>query len=164
MRLWNTFIKLFTEVIPVLLLVVVTVIITADVVARTVFNKPVFAAAEIGLIAFVWLVWLGTVAVARQGEMMGISYFVERLGRFRQPAMILSDILVIGICAFSTYASYRQVSTARFTIFDTLHLPKWILAVGVGLSFFCLTLVYCNKLLRVVRGRSPATISPEDPL
>lgn len=164
MRVWLFLTKVLTEIIPVILLCVVTLIIAADVVGRGVFSRPIFGASEIALISFVWMVWLGIVAVARSGEMMGIVYFVDRLGPLRRPAMILSDVLILGIVGFGVYACYRQVSTARFTVFEALGLPKWILAVGVGVSFVCLIAVYCDKLYRTIKGRSAATVTPEDPL
>ena len=164
MRFWNIFVKLLTEIIPVILLCVVTTIIAIDVVARTAFSRPVFAAAEIALISFVWLVWLGAVGVARRGEMMGISYFVDHMGPLKRPAQILSDVLVVGIAGFCAYATYRQVSTARFTVFETLELPKWILAVGVGISLVLFVIIYIQRLYRTLTGRPQDHAVSEDPL
>jgi len=164
LRYWKLLLDIITEVIPVLLLCVVTIVISADVVARTVFSRPVFAAAEIALIAFVWLVWLGAAGVARRNDMMGIQFFVQRLGRLRVPAEILSDALVVGISAFCAYASYRQISTARFTIFETLHLPKWILPVGVAISLVIIIIVYTGRLVSRLKGRNEEPETPGDPL
>jgi TRAP-type C4-dicarboxylate transport system permease small subunit len=163
-RYWTFFLKFITEFIPVVLMCVVTSVIAADVVGRTAFSRPVFAASEIALIGFVWLVWLGAVGVAVRNDMMGIQFFVERLGRFRVPAEILSDVLVIAICGFCAYATYRQISTARFTIFDSLHWPKWILAVGVAISLVLFIIIYCGRLLNRMRGHADVSHNPADPL
>lgn len=160
MHILRFIMRLIGDFVPVVLIIVTTTVIAADVVARTAFSRPLFGASEIALIAFVWMVWLGTVGVARRDEMMGITYFRDRLGPLKRAAEILSDALVVGMCGYVLYATWRQVSTARFTVFDQLPLPKWILAVGVGVSMALLILVYLGRLWLQLRGRGEPTRPP----
>lgn len=166
LRYWNLFLKLMTEVIPVILLCLVTIVISADVVARTAFDRPVFAASEIGLISFVWLVWLGAAGVALRRDMMGINFFVEMLGPLRVPTMILSDVLILLICSYSAYATYQQISTARFTVFDALQWPKWILALGVFIGLLLLLVITALRVVRLFAGyeNTPETSGMSDSL
>ena len=160
MRFWGLVIRVIGDLIPVVLMVVTTTAIALDVIARTAFHRPLFAASEIALIAFVWLVWLGTVGIARRDEMVGITYFREHMGPLRRPAELLSDVLVMSMCGYVLYATWRQVSTARFTVFDQLPLPKWILAAGVGLAMALLVLIYAGRLWLALRGRGQRSNRP----
>lgn len=153
MRMIRLLTDLVTEVIPVILLCITTLVVAADVIGRTVFVRPVFAASEIALIAFVWLVWYGAISCARRNELMAVHYFVHRMGPLRKPAEWLSDILVVGIIGYTLYAIWRQVSTARFTVFETTELPKWFLAAGVGIAFALMGIVYLGRLWLRVTGR-----------
>jgi TRAP-type C4-dicarboxylate transport system permease small subunit len=160
MRFWRLVMRVIGDFVPVVLIVITTTVIALDVGARTIFNRPLFAASEIALIAFVWLVWLGTVGVARRDEMMGITFFRDRLGPLKRPAEILSDLLIVAMCGYIVYATWRQVSTARFTVFDQLPLPKWILAVGVGVSMALLLLIFLGRLWLALRGRGEEAERP----
>jgi len=126
-RFWSLLLTVIGEIIPVILLVVVTLVIAADLVGRAAFVTPVPGARDIGLIAFIWMVYLGIVGVARDNRMMGISFFRDRLVRTRRYAIALAHLLIVGIAGYVVYATYGQISTARFTVFDQLPLPKWIL-------------------------------------
>jgi TRAP-type C4-dicarboxylate transport system permease small subunit len=156
MRIVRVIMDFITEVIPVLLLCLTTLVVAADVIARTLFSRPVFAASEIALIAFVGLVWFGAVGVARQNELMAVHYFVHRMGRLRAAAEFLTDLIVLGIIGYTLHAVRLQVMTARFTVFETTELPKWTLAAGVGVALVLMGLVYLHRLwLRLVGRYNP---------
>ncbi|MGV3650878.1 MAG: TRAP transporter small permease [Devosia sp.] len=160
MQFWRIVMRVIGDFIPVVLIVITTTVIAIDVVARTFLSRPLYGASEVALIAFVWLVWLGTVGVARRDEMMGIVFFRERMGRFKRAAEILSDMLIVAMCGFVVYATWRQVSTARFTHFDQLPLPKWILAAGMGVAMVLLLLVFIGRVWLALRGRDDKTQGP----
>lgn len=155
MRFLRAALTLLTEVAPVFFLCVTTVIVAADVVGRTLFNRPVFAASEIALIAFVWLVWFGSVGLARQGELMAVNYFVVRSRRYRPAIELLADVISLAILGYVLFAIYRQVTTARFTVFETTELPKWILAAGVEVALALMALVYVHRIWLRLAGKSP---------
>lgn len=151
-RFWSFILTVIGEIIPVILLVVVTVVIAADLVGRSVFVTPVPGARDIGLIAFIWMVYLGLVGVARDNQMMGISFFRDRLVRTRRFFIALAHLLIVAIAGYVVYATYRQISTARFTVFDQLPLPKWILAVSVGIGMMLVIVIHAARAVNAVRG------------
>lgn len=153
MRIVRRLMDLVTEVLPVLALCLTTLIVAADVIGRTFFAAPVFAASEVALIAFVALVWFGAVGVARENELMAVHYFVHRMGRMRPVAEFVADAIVLGIIGYALYAIWRQVTTARFTVFETTELPKWTLSAGVGVAMVLMGLVYLRRLWLRLRGR-----------
>ena len=124
--------------LPALLLAALVAIVMADVVARNAFAMSILWAQELAVILLGGTVWLGLSGAALQGQLFGISLFVDRLpprGAFL--ARLLADLLVLVIAAEVMRAAFAQISTARFTVFLTLGWPKWImaaiLAAGMGL-------------------------------
>jgi TRAP-type C4-dicarboxylate transport system permease small subunit len=161
-RVWAFFARLIGEVIPVILIVTVTVVIAADIVARTGFRRPVLGARDIGLISFIWLVYLGIIGVARADQMMGITYFRNRMGRARKYADALAHLIIMGITSFVVYAAYRQIATARFVMFEQLPLPKWILAVSIVIGMAMLFVISASRFLQALRGPAEGSQSAQE--
>lgn len=124
--------------VPALLLAALVAIVMADVVARNFFATSIMWAQELAVVLMAAAVWLGLSGAAMQGQLFGISLFVDRLPpRPARYARLVADLLVLLIAVQVIRAAYAQISTARFTTFLTLGWPKWIvaalLAVGMGL-------------------------------
>lgn len=124
--------------VPALLLAALVAIVMADVVARNLFATSIMWAQELAVVLMAAAVWLGLSGAAMQGQLFGISLFVDRLPpRPARYARLVADLLVLLIAVQVIRAAYAQISTARFTTFLTLGWPKWIvaalLAVGMGL-------------------------------
>lgn len=124
--------------LPALLLAALVLIIMADVVARNFFAMSILWAQELAVIMLGATVWLGLSGAALQGQLFGISLFVDRLPeRAAFYARLVADLFVLLIAAEVMRAAFAQISTARFTVFLTLGWPKWImaalLAAGMGL-------------------------------
>jgi TRAP-type C4-dicarboxylate transport system permease small subunit len=124
--------------LPALLLAALVAVVMADVIARNFFAMSIMWAQEMAVILLAATVWLGLSGAAMQGQLFGISLFVDRLpARAAGYARLLADLLVLLIAAQVIRAAFAQISTARFTTFLTLGWPKWImaamLAAGMGL-------------------------------
>ncbi|WP_048645712.1 TRAP transporter small permease [Nitratireductor soli] len=138
MRPWRALIDFLGMTLPALLLAALVTIVMADVIARNFFAMSIMWAQEMAVILLGATVWLGLSGAAMQGQLFGISLFVDRLpSRAAGYARLLADLLVLLIAAEVIRAAVAQISTARFTTFLTLGWPKWImaamLALGMGL-------------------------------
>jgi TRAP-type C4-dicarboxylate transport system permease small subunit len=162
-RLWSFFVRVIGEIIPVILIVTVTVVVAADIIGRTGFRRPVLGARDIGLIAFIWLVYFGIIGVARDDQMMGITYFRNRLGRARRYAIALSHLIIMAITGFVVYAAYRQVVTARFVMFEQLPLPKWILAMSIIIGMVMLFIINAARFWQAIRGQADGPHAVNEP-
>ncbi|WP_342363302.1 TRAP transporter small permease [Terrarubrum flagellatum] len=145
----------FSDALPVVLLAIVIIVVTLDVLGREILSAPLYAANEIAVIAFVWLVWFGMIGAARRQELIGVRYFVSLL----PPAAarwvdVIVDFLIALICLAILRAAIRQIATARFTTFDLLGLPKWLLTFGVAISVALLAIYYIACGVRQISARS----------
>jgi TRAP-type C4-dicarboxylate transport system permease small subunit len=134
----RTALRFLGMTLPALLLAALVLIVLADVVARNFFAMSILWAQEVAVILLGATVWLGLSGAAMQGQLFGISLFVDRLpARAAFWARLLADLLVMVIAAEVIRAALAQVATSRFSTFLTLGWPKWImaalLAIGMGL-------------------------------
>ena len=98
--------------------------------------------------------WLGAIGAASRNELLGIHYFVERLpGRFTTPIVeILVDLLTTLIALGTLYAAIMQIRTARFTVFASINVPKWVMSVGLAISMAFIAVLFLLRAIQGVKG------------
>jgi TRAP-type C4-dicarboxylate transport system permease small subunit len=144
------------SMVPAAMLAVVLIVVTANVIARTILGIPFHAAHEIAILALAGMVWFGLVGAAVNGQLFGVTFFVERLPRRLANAVSIVARLVVVMISFSVMrAAWAQIETARFTRFLALGWPKWIVSAGLLLSMAVLILVQLRQIRHTV-SKSPA--------
>lgn len=142
------------EVIPTILLGVVLVVVSANVISRTVFREGLQQANELAIVCFAGVVFFGIVGAALDRQMFGVDYFVSRLPpKFHIAAIALGHLLVIAISFEVVRAAMAQISTARFTTFLALGWPKWIVSAGLGSAMAAIIVVQILHLATLWRER-----------
>ncbi len=150
MKILRTIVEFVGVTVPALLLAALVVIVLSDVVARNFFAMSIMWAQELAIVLMAAAVWLGLAGASMNGQLFGISLFVDRLPeRFAPFARLLADLLVLIIAAQVIRAAYAQISTARFTTFLTLGWPKWIVAALLATGMM---LVIVGRLLDMAEG------------
>lgn len=147
--------------VPAVLFALVIIVVTANVIARSVLGLPFHAAHEIAILAFTGVVWFGLVGAAIEGQLFGVDYFIDRLpGTLRVYCRIASRAIVIIFSAAIIYSAWMQIGTARFTRFLTLGWPKWLISAGLLVSMALLIVVQLRKIAQVVRGTTESRAPP----
>ncbi len=91
------------EIIVVAMFAAMVLIIFIQVIMRK-MNNSLYWSEELGKFLFVWISWLGISIGQREGEHIKITRLTDRLPfRLAQIFNILSDIIVIVICAVTFY-------------------------------------------------------------
>jgi TRAP-type C4-dicarboxylate transport system permease small subunit len=127
-----------------------TLVTLANVVARFVFNSPIFWSAEMARYAFVWIIFLGAALAARQGSHIGMEVLVNQLppkGRALLKAAINCMILVF-LFVF-TVVSFRQAFLATETESAAMQIPMLIPYLALPLGAIAMIV----EVLRVMRSR-----------
>jgi TRAP-type C4-dicarboxylate transport system permease small subunit len=148
--------------LPGLLLGIVLVVVTANVVARSILGMSFHAAHDIALIAFAGTVWFGLVGAAAAGQMIGVTYFRGLLPARWQPlARLVAHLCVIAIALAVIHAAHAQITTARFSRFLALGWPKWIVSAGLLGAMALMILVELRAIATAIgtlrRGGAAAT-------
>ena len=91
-------------------LTAMVVTITAQVLARYVFNVPLAWTEELARYLFIWLVFLGASQAMRRGEHIAIGFFVDMLPRpVRLAASLLVQTLMAAFLAVLVLMAWRIV-------------------------------------------------------
>ena len=131
----------FEEAAIVFLFAVMVVVIFVQVIMRYVFNNSLYWSEELGKFIFVWISWLGISLGERYGEHIKITMLVDRFPhRVAQIFNIISEIIVIGICAVTLYYGVTLVFSQMGTRYAGIKISgAWgYAAVVVGCALMIL--------------------------
>lgn len=149
------------SVVPAVLLAVVLVVVTANVMARNLFETEIHAAHDIAILAFAGVVWFGLVGACLDGQFFGVDYFIDRLpGSWPVWCRIASRAVVVLCSAAIIWSAWMQIGTARFSRFLTLGWPKWIVSAGLLLAMALIIVVQLREIAQLCRGRADAKAAP----
>lgn len=88
------------EFIVVIAMAVVVAVVTTEVVMRYIFLHSLIITEELSRYLMVWIVFLGSALVIKDGEHIRISVFVNRLSPERRPiAELISHLFVLAFLA-----------------------------------------------------------------
>jgi TRAP-type C4-dicarboxylate transport system permease small subunit len=130
---------------------VIMTLISADVVGRFVFNRPVMGTYELGQMFMVGMVFLGLSYTQMVGGNVTVDTFTRRLNpRMRAALSIFADIVGLVIFGLMTYSSGNLAWIAlknKRTVQGLLGMPlypsKFVVAIGTA----TLTLYFLIKLV-----------------
>lgn len=145
------------EIIVVAMFAAMVLIIFIQVIMRKTNNSLTWSE-ELGKFLFVWISWLGISIGQREGEHIKITMLTDRLPfRVAQIFNIISDLVVIGICAVTFYYGVTLVITQRTTPYAGIKIStSWgYLAVVIGCGLMILrSLVSIKKsAVLLVKGQ-----------
>lgn len=160
-RLFAALLERLEELMIASALTAMVATITAQVLARYVFNVPLAWTEELARYLFIWLVFLGASQAMRRGEHIAIGLFVELLPvPLRLAAGVFVNTLVAAFLAVLVVMAWKVVgvvaplkSIALKVTMAVVYLP---LVVG-GAAMFVRTLFTIGRILRYGPARIGAS-------
>jgi TRAP-type C4-dicarboxylate transport system permease small subunit len=153
-----------TGVIAGILSLCLTFWITADVILRYVFSKPIPGANEISRIALAWIFFFGMVYAYNQGAHVKVNLFTSRIPNYQSLLEVICGVIEILTFGFVAYVSWWTFSEswAKGEIFSApVAIPYWLakFAAPVGLAIFsvgvCLYTIIVISDIRKKRSKTP---------
>ncbi len=127
------------ENVTIGLFAVLCTVVFGEVVARYVFNHPVFSSDEITVYMFTWVAFLGSALALRDHRHIGISFFVEKLPPGVQGVLgILADAIVLAFLGLFLVQSVKFCGMNHTVVSISLQIP---------LSLVSASLVVMNALM-----------------
>lgn len=137
-----------------LLLVAVTGLVVAQVVARYVFDRPLFWTDELARYCYVWLCFVASIAVTA-GRSDVVIDVIDRLVGARTLTGIkaLAHLVVFFTCAWMVYGSFDWMQQTAKLKSPALGMPMIWLYVVVWLCFALMALHTAANLAFLLAGR-----------
>jgi len=145
-------------------------LITADVIARNVFNRSLLISDEISGYLLVVMTFFGIAYSLRSGSLLRIEFILFALPkRLRGIADVLYDLIALAVCLLLLRAMVRftWITWEREAVAPTLiETPLWIPQLAMPLGMVVLVIAFLLELrgsiLRML-GRGPAATTESSP-
>lgn len=131
-----------------LLVVVMTLAIFLQVLARYVFNYPLSWPEELGRFLFAWIVFLGIVQVLRMEEMpcldLVYQWFPERAGRFLK---FFTSLVILGFLLIMLKGGWELMVRQTKQISVALQIPMAVVYFAIPFGTLLMTLLTLFKTI-----------------
>lgn len=146
-------------------LVAMVVLLFGNVALRYLFNSGINASDEVSRLAFVWMIFLGSVIALREHQHIGVTMLVERFGpAARRASHVVCQLLILWVLWLLAEGSWVQTVIGLDTV---LPVTAMSLAVFNAAGLYAAVVMGILTLIDLVRvlagGPLPAESSPEDP-
>lgn len=143
----------FEESVLSMLLVSMTILVFAEVIARFVFNHGISWAQELTLIINSWMVLLGASYCVREKAHIGVEFLTDKLsGSLAKWVTAAAIIFCLIYCAIFLYGSIVYVYEDYLIDIelDDLPIASWIPASALVIGFGLLMMRFLQALYRVI--------------
>ncbi|WP_430462192.1 TRAP transporter small permease [Thalassolituus sp. LLYu03] len=139
------------------LLVLITLLVFAEVIARFVFNTGIHWAQEATLLMSAWMVLLGCAWAVREKSHICVDALLDRMpAPVRRWVVLFSIAVALVYSGMFGYSSWVYVSKLKMIgiPLEDIALPKWMAVSGLLFGFFMLALRLLELAWEVWKGEA----------
>lgn len=149
-------VRVIEDVTVSILIVAITAMIFAGVIARYVFDEPLQWSDELSLALFVWLTFVGAAIAWRSHDLFGIDLLVDRLPRRLRQAVWFANYGVIAFVCLAGIWWGAELAISNLTSFTlNLQLPRFYIDIALPVGSVLMLWHTAEHMARVVRGETP---------
>lgn len=147
-------------------LVVMVVLLFGNVALRYLFNSGINVSDELSRLAFVWLIFIGSVLAVRDHTHMGVTMLVERFGPgARRATHLFCQVLVLAVLCMLIKGSWDQTWIGMATLLPVTGLPSGIFNIACLYAAVAMALLTLADIVLTLGGAEPVLdASAVDPL
>ncbi len=147
-------------------LVVMVVLLFGNVALRYLFNSGINVSDEVSRLAFVWMIFLGSVIALREHHHIGVTMLVERFGpAARRVSHIACQLMILWVLWLMAEGSWVQTVIGLDAVLPVTGMPQAVFNAAGLYAAVAMGILTVVDLVRVIAGGPlPAESSPEDPL
>ncbi|ANN65075.1 TRAP transporter small permease [Bordetella bronchialis] len=147
-------------------LVVMVVLLFGNVALRYLFNSGINASDELSRLAFVWLIFIGSVLAVRNHTHMGVTMLVERFGPgARRATHLFCQVLILAVLCMWIKGSWDQTAIGMGTRLPVTGLPSGVFNLACLYAAIVMALLTLADIVLTLGGAEPPLdASAVDPL
>jgi len=114
---------------------------------------------ELVLVGFVWVVYIGSGSIYKQGEEISVRFLIDRLpAKAKAVMLIVDDIVAFIISCLLTYYGWLLTAKSVNKLTQVLRISYWIidlpLVIGFGSLSIYIVIKYINRIKQRNGGRA----------
>jgi TRAP-type C4-dicarboxylate transport system permease small subunit len=144
-----------------MLLLALTLMLTAQIIARYVFFTSISWIEEFSRIIFIWYIYLSISWITLQGRHIRVNAIdLVVPASWRKPIGLFGDLVWLGFCLLLAYYGYRFVMTEIEVYSETaiLHLPHAIVHAIIPVGFGLMSVRLIQTMIRVYWRGGPEAL------
>ena len=117
MQAIKTFLLRLTQAIVVIMLLTIVVVLSAQIVARYLFEAPLVWSEELVLILLLWITFLGSALCLNLRGHISIDFVVQKMPEhIQRAAQLFTAILMVVFCAVLVYGGWLMIQATSGSI------------------------------------------------
>lgn len=147
-------------------LAVMVILLFGNVALRYLFNSGINVSDELSRLAFVWLIFIGSVLAVRTHTHMGVTMLVERFGPgARRASHLFCQVLILAVLCMLIKGSWDQTLIGMATVLPVTGLPAGIFNLACLYAAVVMALLTLADIVLTLGGAEPPLdASAIDPL
>jgi TRAP-type C4-dicarboxylate transport system permease small subunit len=147
-------------------LVVMVVLLFGNVALRYLFNSGINISDEVSRLAFVWLIFIGSVLAVRTHTHMGVTMLVDRFGLIaRRISHLFCQMLILAVLCMWIIGGWTQTLIGMGTRLPVTGLPAGIFDLACLYAAVVMALLTLADIVLTLGGaQPPQDASATDPL
>lgn len=142
----NRFLNEFEIYLGTIIFIILTVLLTIQVVSRYLFNYAITWAEELAVIMFVWLIYLGVAGAVTKRKHLKIDALINAVPfKVKRALLIVDNVITFGFCAYVIFPFSQLIINlaASETKTSLTRIPKSVIysIVPVCLVLTCIRLI-----------------------
>jgi TRAP-type C4-dicarboxylate transport system permease small subunit len=149
-------------VITVALMVFLTVLITAAVISRWIFNSPIAWQYEATLVCLSWVVFIGMSITFKLDEHMRLTFVSNAMSpKVRNIWLAIMDLITLLFLAYAGYESISVVENAMPTLYQTIPVSRGLfyMPFPIGCAFSVCHIINTNYKRLTGKQESASSVS-----
>lgn len=160
----NSFAKT-VEWIAIVFFVCMCTMVFTQVVARYIFNNPIFWAEEFSLSVFSWVAFIGAALALRKSRHARVTFLVNLFPRRTKKRLeIFTHFLVGGVSLLILVQSIRFFGISNTIILTALNIPASYVSLSVSLGSFLMIIFSMEALIKAFKESSDSHMTEDSTL
>ena len=136
--------------------------VCSEMIMRNVFDRPLSWVIEISEYTMLYITFLGTSAVLRQGRHVSVDLLTEALNDTwrRRLAVVSSSICLVSVVALTWFGTLATIDAQQRGVYKPtlMEFPTWIVLAVIPVGSMLLSLRFTHRLLAQLKGATAAKL------
>lgn len=135
-----------------ILLVILTVVVTVEVISRKVFNHSFTIVNALTSLVFPWLVFLAIITVTKNNEHIGVSFFLDKMkGRTKKYVSIFNKVIMLVFSVFMLISGYELTKGVVDVMLPIIEISRLWLYISMVIAFLGSSIVLIVQIYELVK-------------